>query len=109
GRLGGRRAVAFTPDGKSFLSWGDDMYLRKWDIRTGKALSEYAIRPTGIRVFGEDDDPAERERAMFDGVSAGLFVPDGSQLVLKAGNKLFVFETDSGKESRTFPMDSNLF
>ena len=41
GQVGGHRAIAFTADGKSFLSWGDDMYSR-WDARTGKALSEHA-------------------------------------------------------------------
>src|SRR5207253_832605 len=36
GRTGGRRAVAFLPDGGSFAAWGDDLYLRRWDIQTGK-------------------------------------------------------------------------
>src|SRR5262249_44134018 len=40
GALGGRRAVAFTADDSRFASWGDDFYLRVWDVKTGKALSE---------------------------------------------------------------------
>jgi WD40 repeat protein len=109
GRLGGRRAAVFTLDGKSFLSWGDDMYLRKWDVRTGKALSEHAIRPTGVRVFTEDDDPMERDRAMlFDGVNSGLFTRDAKQLVLQTMTKVFVFDTDSGKEPRSFAVDSGM-
>jgi WD40 repeat protein len=109
GRLGGRRAAVFTPDGKSFLSWGDDMYLRKWDLRTGKAIAEHAIRPTGVRVFTEDDEPMERDRAMmFDGVTSGLLTRDGKQLVLETRAKVFVFDTDSGKERRSFPVDSGM-
>jgi WD40 repeat protein len=107
GRSGGGGALVFTPDGKSFLSWGDDMYLRQWDMRTGKAVFEYAIRPTGVRVFTEDDDSMERERAMMspDGIRGGVFTPDARQLVVKAG-KMFVFETASGKELWNFPMES---
>ena len=110
GRLGGRRAVGFTLDGKSFLSWGDDMYLRKWDLRTGKAVSEHAIRPTGVRVFTEDDEPMERDRAMlmFDGVNSGLLTRDGKQLVLQTMTRVFVFDTDSGKELRNCPIDGGM-
>jgi WD40 repeat protein len=110
GRLGGMRAVAFTPDGKAFVAWGDDMYLRKWDMRTGKAVAEYAIRPTGIRVFTEDDDPIERDRGfVLQGVTGGLFSPDARHLVLKAGTKVFLFETKNGKELRSFPMEWGMF
>jgi WD40 repeat protein len=105
GRLGGRRAVGFTPDGKAFLSWGDDMYLRKWDVRNGKAVLEHAIRPTGVEVPGEDDEPSKRERLF--GPSAGLFTPDGKHLVLEAGGKFFVFDTATGKELRHFPGDGS--
>lgn len=45
--------VRFSRDGQFLLSWGDDFYLRKWDMKTGKALLEYATRPPGIDV---DDD-----------------------------------------------------
>jgi len=107
GQLGGRRAVAFTPDGKFFLSWGDDMDLRKWDVKTGKAVAEYAIRPTGIRVFGEGDEPMERDRLqMMGGVTDGIFTPDARELVLHSRNKIFVFDAASGKELRNSPMES---
>jgi len=109
GRLGGRRAVAFTPDGKFFLSWGDDMDLRKWDVKTGKAVAEYAIRPTGIRIFGEDDEPMERDRQqMMRGTIEGIFTPDAKELVLHAPNQAFVFDAASGKELRSFPMEGRL-
>jgi WD40 repeat protein len=108
GGLGGRRAVTFTPDGKFFLSWGDDMNLRKWDVKTGKAVAEYAIRPTGIRIFGEDDEPMDRERLLLrGGVTEGIFTPDARELVLYTRNEIFVFDAASGKELRKFPMESS--
>jgi RNA polymerase sigma factor (sigma-70 family) len=103
GRLGGRRAVGFAPDGKSFLAWGDDMYLRKWDVRTGKAVFEHAIRPTGVKVPGEDAEPGERELSFILG--DGHFTPDGKHLILQAGGKFFVFDAATGKELRHFPGD----
>ena len=54
--LGGQRTVGFTPDGQRFLSWGDDLYLRIWDVKTGKALVENAVRPPGVAVPDEDGD-----------------------------------------------------
>jgi WD40 repeat protein len=105
GRLGGRRAVAFTPHGKAFLAWGDDMYLRKWGVGTGKALLEHLIRPTGIRVFTEDDEPMQRE--LFFNLGNGIFTPDGKYFVLQAGAKFFVFDVVTGKELRSFPSEGS--
>jgi RNA polymerase sigma factor (sigma-70 family) len=106
GEMGGRRAVGFTPDGKAFLAWGDDMYLRQWDVRTGKAVSEYAIRPSGIEVAGEDDEPSKRE--MLRGIDEGRFTPDGKHLVLRAGKNFFVMDTATGKELRKFPGEGSM-
>jgi WD40 repeat protein len=103
GKTGGRRAVTFTPDGKHFLSWGDDMYLRKWDVTTGKAVFEHAIRPTGVRVFTEDDDTYERE--MFFNIGDGALSPDGKMFVMSAGKQNFVFDASTGKELRAFPAE----
>jgi WD40 repeat protein len=106
GKMGGSRAVGFAPDGKSFLTWGDDMYLRKWDVRTGKAVFEHAIRPTGLQVPDEEDDPGKAEllRMQF-GPGDGCFTPDGKLLILQAARKFFLFDTASGKELRHFPYE----
>jgi WD40 repeat protein len=104
GRMGGRRAVIFMPDGQSFLAWGDDMYLRRWDVRTGKALAELAIRPTGVPVQGEDDEPDPRKELLFR-LGDGRFTPDGKHLILQAVADFFVFDAATGKELRKFPSD----
>jgi WD40 repeat protein len=105
GRMGGRRAVTFSPDGRSFLAWGDDMYLRKWDVRTGKAILEHPIRPSGIKVPGEDDEPFGR--GMFF-LGQGCFTPDGKHLALEVGGTLFLFDTATGKELRKWPTEGGL-
>ena len=103
GRLGGRRAVVFSPDGKSFLAWGDDMYLRKWDVRTGKAVFEHAVRPSGVKVFDEDDRD-------FGGpghsVPEGRFSPNAAHLILQTGRKFILIDAATGKEQRNFLSES---
>src|SRR5262249_48878825 len=73
--------------------------------RTGKAVAEHAIRPTGIRVLGEDAEPGEREM-LFD-FRDGRFTPDGRQLILHANTRFFIFDTSTGKELRSFPSESS--
>jgi RNA polymerase sigma factor (sigma-70 family) len=102
GRAGVQRAVAFTPDGKVLLSWGTDMHLRQWDVRTGKAVRDHALRPSGVKLPGEDARARELEERMLN-LGGGRFTPDGKHLVLLAGGHYFVFDCDTGKELRKFP------
>ena len=48
GEFGIRRLLGFSSDSRSLVSWGDDYYLRVWDMKTGKARLEHPIRPKGI-------------------------------------------------------------
>ncbi len=103
GRLGSATAAAvFLPDGKSFLTWGAaDMRLRKWDVRTGKALAEHVIRPAGVPVPGEDDEPMEREKH-FISFGGAQFTPDAKWLVFQAGDQWYVFDAATGNYVRSF-------
>jgi WD40 repeat protein len=50
---GGRDAdVRFSPDGRFLFSWGDDGYLRKWDMKNGKAVLEVTTQPPGQKRDG---------------------------------------------------------
>jgi RNA polymerase sigma factor (sigma-70 family) len=98
GRLGGRPALAFTPDGKQLLSWGEDMYLRTWDVRKGKAIEEHEIRPDGQPVPGEDDWNLRK----VGGLNRGIFSPDGSFLLIFGRDCFFVFDTKTGKQTTKF-------
>ena len=97
GRFGGRRSVAFTPDSRYLLSWGDDVYLRKWHIGTGKAVLEHRLRPKGVNIPGEDAELYERER--FLDLGHGTFSPDGKSFVLNAGPQYHIFDVATGKET----------
>src|SRR5262249_7947044 len=96
GQYGGRRAVAFTPDGKQILSWGDDFYLRKWDIATGKAVFEHRLQTTGGKLPAAD--AGEQERLWEIMVGEGAFTPDGKTFVLDVNNQFHVFDLATGKD-----------
>jgi WD40 repeat protein len=96
-------AAAFAPDGKRFRTWGAaDMCLRQWDVRTGKAVAEHALRPTGLTVPTEDDEPIALERKMLH-IGGGDLTSDGKRLVFEANSRFFVFDAVTGKELRSFP------
>jgi RNA polymerase sigma factor (sigma-70 family) len=93
GRLGGRRALAFTPDSKRLASWGDDMYLRLWDVQKGKAVEEHELRPDGEAVPDEDDSVGRLRNPLGEGV----FSRDASLLLLER-HAFFVFDVKTGKQ-----------
>jgi WD40 repeat protein len=97
GRLGGRRTLSFLPDGKGLLSFGDDLYLRLWDMKSGKARFEHAIRPQGEKI---PVDPAGtgKEYLMNHAIT-----PDGKTFLLNLDRDCHLFDTASGKEKRKFP------
>ena len=104
GKLGGCRAVGFSDDGQSCYSFGDDFYLRTWDVRTGKALAEHKLQPTGIKVPTEEN----RDSGEFDffHIDAARISPGGKYLVLGLG-KYFVFDVATGKEMRVLENDGS--
>jgi WD40 repeat protein len=94
--------LQFSPDSRCLLSWGDDFYLRKWDMNTGKALLEKRTIPSGHEVPEEDEngriggmDP-KGEFHMDD----AAFTPRGDQFLLLGGGQLHCFDVASGKETR---------
>jgi WD40 repeat protein len=46
--------VAFSPDGERFFSFGTDMYLRSYNVRNGRILSEHSIQPAGAPRSSDD-------------------------------------------------------
>jgi WD40 repeat protein len=99
GELGGRRTLGFLPDGRGFLSWGDDFYLRLWNVKNGKALLEHAIRPSGVTVPDEDNP---RGKEVFD-MGQAVIALDARTMVLDIAGNFYLFDTDTGKERFKFP------
>jgi WD40 repeat protein len=101
GELGGRRNLRFTPDGGRFHSFGDDLFLRTWDVRTGKALAEHLLRPTGLKVTLDDIGVPEVSGGPFGGgpsLDKGRFTGDAKHLLLQVGGAIHAMEVESGKE-----------
>ncbi len=97
GLQGGRRTVGFTSDGSRFLSYGDDLYLRIWDRRTGKALTENAVRPPGVAAPG-DVDPGGQ--AMIR-LGPTAFTPDGQHLVANVERSFHIIDTATGRVEKS--------
>ena len=120
GRLGGNRdhAVRFDADGRRFLSFGRDLYLRVWNTRNGKALTEHAIRPSGIKLEETEDgtlrlaDPSAAPIARSGppgkiSLQAQL-TADGDRLLLGDGRSVYLFDTDSGREIDKWTFEDSL-
>lgn len=97
------RAMQFRPDGKAFVTWGDDRQLRTWDAQTGELLSERRAATGHMPAFSVGaeslalvsnrgvsilDVAGENERAAFPlerRFAQGLaFSPDGARLAVSA-------------------------
>ncbi len=107
GRLGGKRQLAIAPDGKTFASFGPDLYLRLWDMGAGKALQEHAIRPPGMTVnLDEDGEVLTYNGTRMNGPEQvsrkSRFSADAKMLLLPSSGKLHVFDVRSGKLLRAF-------
>jgi WD40 repeat protein len=102
GRMGGRRAVRFTPDSERLVSWGDDMRVFVWDVQTGKAVNEYRAQPTGAKLpaEGESPSPFGGREGVFR-LDGGMLSPDASRLLVR-GNQIHVFDVNTGKEIAKF-------
>ena len=112
GQNGGKRKLQFSPDGRYLFSWGDDFYLRKWDVKTGKALLEYRTRPTGMNLPEDDDNEDRRQAAQLAMqmnlfISDGAFTPQADQFLLAIGQRnLHFFDVATGKETRVVKSSS---
>jgi RNA polymerase sigma factor (sigma-70 family) len=112
GRTGGRRAIAFTEDGKRLLSWGDDMYLNTWDTASGKRLEARLLHLPGV-VMPDKSDKSTRADALREQSSLlffrGVFSSDGRSLVIVAHDGFHVFDTATGTDEIQIPYSHGFF
>jgi WD40 repeat protein len=106
GEMGGKRHVRFTPDGKHLVAWGDDAFVRVWEVRNGKLLSEHSTRPPGKE--SDPDDPfGDRMRFMEAALAAADISPDGTALALSTAKGLRILDPMTGKERQTLTLGDN--
>jgi RNA polymerase sigma factor (sigma-70 family) len=88
----GTRQVLFDADGKTLLSTGHDLKVRRWELSSGKlvALQSFTLPP---------DEP-------FRELSAPVLSPDGKTLAYVAAKQLFFFDAVNGKELHRLPVDT---
>jgi RNA polymerase sigma factor (sigma-70 family) len=106
GATGGRRSLEFTPNGRYLVSYGDDYYLRRWDMRTGKAVVELDLRPPELK---SQQSEMNRELMMIRGFSPLTVSPDGSKFLSADGNSITIYDAISGQKQQALEgIDSGL-
>lgn len=96
GELGGKRVVRFVAGGTRLVAWGDDEFLRVWDVRTGKLLAENRTGPAP-----DPDDPFA-DRMFLRGIADAADVsPDGTAFALGSGKTIRLLDPMTGRERRS--------
>jgi WD40 repeat protein len=102
GRFGRVEApLGFTPDSQRLLSAGDDLFLRAWDVRTGKAKAEHRIRPPGVEIPENEDGEVDGG----PGYGQPLVSPAGGMFTMSLGDKILVYDIETGRVLREVPRE----
>jgi WD40 repeat protein len=106
GQSGGRlRRVRFSADDQRLVSFGDDSYLRVWDMLTGKLKAEHRFRPDDPLGGKGGDDEADERMEMIRGWQVVDLGSDGRTLVIGTGKDVRVLDTETGKERFKLEVD----
>jgi WD40 repeat protein len=105
GAMGGKRRVRFTPHGKHLVAWGDDQFVRVWEVRNGKLLSEHSTRPPGKE--SDPDDPFGDRMEFMTASDAVDLSLDGTALALSTGKSIRILDPATGKERQALAVGDN--
>jgi WD40 repeat protein/beta-lactamase regulating signal transducer with metallopeptidase domain len=105
GRFGNAsaHAIAFLADDQRFVSFGSDMYLRTWDIRTGRMIGVHdLLHDENSHLRTKDGTLADSGRSSpltaDPFVSQAAFSPDGRRLLTYHSQTLTTFDVETGME-----------
>ncbi len=103
GRLGGHRALAFTPDSRRLYSWGDhDQALRVWDLAAGETLVDQPlVSATGVAEASAFRGFSSNEAHLFS-LRGAAFSRDCRWIGLLRSGSAQVFATASVKQQQSF-------
>ena len=107
GSSGGKRLIRFTSDGKRLVAWGDDEYLRVWEVRNGKVLAEHTTRPPGEKIDENDPFANAMRLRMAVGMGASDISEDGSTFALAAATSVRLIDPATGTERQKLDVGPN--
>jgi WD40 repeat protein/serine/threonine protein kinase len=116
---GAVRTAAFSPDGKTILTWGNDLVVRLWDVATGRPIGQplehpsrvcgAAFRPDGKAVLTVVRDGTARlwdartgrsigqPMTLAEGVYCMAYSPDGKTILTGGDDAARLWDARTGR------------
>ncbi len=88
------KALSFASDGRTFLTFDSEKAVRQWETRTGRPIG------TALRVPKDDN--------RYSDFHSMRFTPDGKQILLDVGQKLYIWDAASGQLITSFLITSHV-
>ncbi|MBA3752286.1 PD40 domain-containing protein, partial [Candidatus Dependentiae bacterium] len=82
--------IAFSPDGKTFVTGSDHYTAYLWSIPTETIIKEFKGHPTG------------RLGRLFDGITSVAFSPCGKMILTGSNNSAYLWDIESGNQLMQF-------